>query len=215
LFAVNLPSTPVLNQMRVEVRDVNSDANGFFRRKGMRKLICMTLLTALFLAVSLEAGTAGSVVLGDSLGVGVAAASGLKSLARISVHIRGPKAIQQINRVPPGSTAYLVLGTNDAVGPVGGLERSIDNIVRAADQRNIKLVWIGPPCVRKAWDRNSIELDRILRARLASTSVRYVGMRDEGTCSARTRAGDGVHMTMGGYGSMWEKARGTNPGTTP
>ena len=183
----------------------------------MRKLICMTLLTtALVLAVSVEAGTAGSVVLGDSLGVGVAAASGLKSLARISVHIRGPKAIQQINRVPPGSTAYLVLGTNDAVGAVRGLERSIDNIVRAADQRNIKLVWIGPPCVRKAWDRNSIELDRILRARLASTSVRYVGMRDEGTCSGKARAGDGVHMTMGGYGSMWQKARaGDASGTTP
>jgi hypothetical protein len=188
----------------------------FFGEKRMRKLICMTLLTTLLLAAGLKSGTAGSVVLGDSLGVGVAAASGLKSLARISVHIRGRKAIEQINRVPPGSTAYLVLGTNDAVGPVGGLERSIDNIVRAADQRNIKLVWIGPPCVRKAWDRNSIELDRILRARLASTSVRYVGTRDEGMCSGKARAGDGVHMTMGGYGNMWEKARGgADPGTAP
>lgn len=189
----------------------------------MRKLtnlICMALLTVLLLAASLKAGTAGTVVLGDSLGVGVAMASGLKSMARISVHIRGPKAVAQINRVPPGSTAYLVLGTNDAVGPVGGLERSIDNIVRAADRRNIKLVWIGPPCVRKAWDRNSSDLDRILRAHLASTSVRYVSTRDEGMCSSKARAGDGVHMTMRGYGSIWEKARAaadpaTAASTTP
>jgi hypothetical protein len=172
----------------------------------MRKLTYTMLLAALLAATGLRAATAGTVVLGDSLGVGVAAASGLKSMARISVHIRGPKAIQQINSVPPGSTAILVLGTNDAEGPVGGLEGSIDNIVRAADRRNIRLVWVGPSCVHKSWDRHAVELDHLLRSRLASTSVRYVGMRDESMCSS-PRAGDGVHMTMRGYGSMWERVR--------
>jgi hypothetical protein len=184
--------------------EVTTLVNASERR--MRKLTYIMLLAASLTATGVGAAAAGTVVLGDSLGVGVAAASGLKSMAHISVHIRGPKAIQQINSVPPGSTAILVLGTNDAEGPVGGLEGSIDNIVRAADRRNIKLVWIGPSCVHKSWDRHSVELDHLLRARLASTSVRYVGMRDESMCST-PRAGDGVHMTMRGYGSMWERAR--------
>src|SRR5271170_6153321 len=62
-------------------------------------------------------------VLGDSIGEGVAIASGLKKLAHISVHIRGPKAVAQINQTPVGSVAFIVLGTNDADG-----DGSISNI---------------------------------------------------------------------------------------
>src|SRR5271166_5572514 len=85
-------------------------------------------------------------VLGDSLGVGVAEVAHLKGLARISVHIRGPRALEQIAQTPAGSTVFLVLGTNDADGSIAKLDRHIDNIVQAAARKDIKLVWIGPPC---------------------------------------------------------------------
>ena len=147
------------------------------------------------------------VVLGDSEGMGVAQASGLKGLARISVHIRGPKAVQQINQAPAGSTAFLVLGSNDAEGSIKALDASIDAIVQAAAARNIKLVWVGPPCVRRSWNGRVRELDQMLQRRFAGSAVKYVSMLDEKICSGVFQGGDGVHMTSQGYSYMWEKAR--------
>jgi hypothetical protein len=153
---------------------------------------------------------AAAYVLGDSLGEGVAQVAQkkdhAKGLAKISVHIRGPKALAQIAQTPPGSTAFLVLGTNDAEGSIARLDRSIDDIVRAAEQKNLTLVWLGPPCVRKSWDNRARELDVMLRDRLASTRVRYVSMRDEQMCSGALHEPDGVHLKMKGYAHMWEKA---------
>jgi hypothetical protein len=147
------------------------------------------------------------VILGDSEGVGVAQAAGLKALARISVHIRGPKAVQQINQAPAGSTAFLVLGSNDAEGSIAALDASIDAIVQAAAARNIKLVWVGPPCVRRSWNGRVRELDAMLARRFAGSAVKYVSMLDDKICSGVFQGGDGVHMTMQGYSYMWEKAR--------
>jgi hypothetical protein len=150
-------------------------------------------------------------VLGDSLGEGVAevarAKDHAKGLARISIHIRGPKALQQFAQTPPGSTAVLVLGTNDAEGSIVKLDKSINDIVQAAEKKNITLVWLGPPCVRKAWDSRARELDAMLREKLASTQVRYVSMRDEALCSGAMHEPDGVHLKMKGYAHMWERAR--------
>ena len=146
-------------------------------------------------------------MLGDSLGVGVAVVGHVKGLAKNSVHIRGPKAIEQIAQTPPGSTAFLVLGTNDANGSIARLDKSIDDIVRAAERRNITLVWLGPPCVRKSWDTRARDLDAILHQKLASTAVHYVSMRDEQMCSGAFHEPDGVHLKMKGYVHMWEKAR--------
>jgi hypothetical protein len=146
-------------------------------------------------------------VLGDSIGEGVAIASGLKGLAKISVHIRGPKAIAQINQTPPGSTVFIVLGTNDADGSIKNIGKSIDDVVAAADRRQLNMIWIGPHCVRKAWDTRARELDEILRAKLASTSVKYVSMRDARFCGGNFHEPDGVHLTMSGYRYMWDKAR--------
>ena len=157
------------------------------------------------LFVSAQAQAAGY-VLGDSLGVGVAQAAHLKGLARISVHIRGPKALQQFAETPAGSTVFLVLGTNDANGSIAKLDKSIDDIVQAAARKNITLVWMGPPCVRKAWDSRARELDAMLRAKLDSTSVRYVSMRDDEMCSGIFQERDGVHLKSKGYVHMWEKA---------
>jgi lysophospholipase L1-like esterase len=148
-----------------------------------------------------------AVVIGDSLGIGVAVASGLTRLARISVHIRGPKALQQIASAPVGSTAFVVLGSNDAEGDIRNLDRSIDAIVHAAENKNMRLVWLGPPCVRRSWNGRSLALDQMLKARFANTSVTYVSMHDDTLCSGRFFEPDGVHLTMKGYGYMWEKAR--------
>jgi hypothetical protein len=148
-------------------------------------------------------------VLGDSIGEGVAIASGLKGLARISVHIRGAKALEQINQTPAGSTVFIVLGTNDADGNIKNIEKSIDAIVAGAQRKHLTMTWIGPHCVRKSWDARSRELDEILRTRLANTSVKYVSMRDPRLCSGDFHASDGVHLKMSGYRYMWEKARTT------
>ena len=164
-------------------------------------------LPALALGLVPSAAMANGYVLGDSLGVGVAQASHLKGLARISVHIRGPKALQQFAQTPPNSTVFLVLGTNDANGSIARLDKSIDDIVNAAEKKHISLVWMGPPCVRKSWDTRARELDAILRQRFENTSVRYVSMRDEVMCSGSVHEPDGVHLKMKGYAHMWEKAR--------
>lgn len=165
-------------------------------------------------AMSDGSAVAGGLVLGDSLGVGVAQASGLKGLARISVHIRGPRALEQINSAPAGSTAFVVLGSNDAEGSITGLDKSIDAIVQAAEKRGVKLVWLGPPCVRKPWNDRVRELDAMLERRFAQSAVKYVSMRDEKICSGAFQAGDGVHLTMKGYSYMWDKARAAS-GFTP
>jgi hypothetical protein len=150
---------------------------------------------------------AAAYVLGDSLGLGISKAAGLKNLSKLSVHIRGPKAVEQFAHTPPGSTVFLSLGTNDAHGSIARLDKSIDAIVSAAERKNITLIWMGPPCIRLAWDTRARELDAMLQAKLANTSVRYISMRDERMCSGELHEGDGVHLKMKGYAYMWEKAR--------
>jgi hypothetical protein len=150
---------------------------------------------------------AAAYVLGDSLGLGVAQAGHLKNLSKISIHIRGKKMLEQIAQTPPGSTVFLVLGTNDANGSIARLDKSIDDIVQAMEKKNITLIWLGPPCVRQSWDTRARDLDIMLRNRFENTSVRYVSMRDEEMCSGIFHERDGVHLKMKGYVHMWERAR--------
>jgi hypothetical protein len=169
----------------------------------------LTKLSVLMLASALLPCAAGAstdgYVLGDSIGEGVAIASGLKKLAHISVHIRGPKAIAQINQTPVGSIAFIVLGTNDADGSIKNIEKSIDDVVAAGERRKLRMVWLGPPCVRRPFDVQSRQLDQILKDRLASTPVTYISMRDQQICSGVFHEPDGVHLTMKGYRYMWQK----------
>jgi hypothetical protein len=167
---------------------------------------------ALFLALTaaaLSPAAASIYVGGDSLGVGVGMASRAPSVARESVRITSDKnklAIGQIGRVPSGSTLFLSLGTNDAVGGVLKVQKDVDAIVGAAQARGIKLVWLGPPCVFKTWDDSARALDSVLAGILAQDGVTYVSMRDSSLCSRSLRAGDGVHFTMKGYRMMWDRA---------
>ncbi|HLH87034.1 MAG TPA: hypothetical protein VKX28_01145 [Xanthobacteraceae bacterium] len=154
---------------------------------------------------SAHAGNA--IVLGDSLGVGLAEVSHLPNFAHISVHIRGPKALEQIRRAPAGVTAFVVLGTNDANGSIDRLDKSIDAILDAAQKKHMRLIWIGPPCVKQSWDTRSRKLDEMLAAKLPPRGVLYVPMRDQAFCTAGLHEPDGVHLKTKGYIYMWDKAR--------
>jgi hypothetical protein len=156
-------------------------------------------------AASAPPALADAYVLGDSIGEGVAIASGLKKLARISIHIRGSKAIDQINATPVGATAFIVLGTNDAEGSLKNIEKSIDDVVHAGKRRKLKMIWVGPSCVRRSFDSKASDLDKILSDRLPGMGVKYVSMRDERLCSGVFHEPDGVHLTMKGYRYMWAK----------
>jgi hypothetical protein len=146
-------------------------------------------------------------ILGDSLGVGVSMAAGVPRLAHNSVAIRSADALEQIKRTPQGTVAFISLGTNDAVGSINKVEAGIDRIVNTAKTNGVKLVWIGPPCVFKPWNRNVEKLDGILKRKLSSGPVSYVSMADSAVCDKSLRAGDGVHFNMRGYAMLWGRAR--------
>jgi lysophospholipase L1-like esterase len=160
--------------------------------------------------ISLSASAAHAapgIILGDSLGVGVSMAAGVPRLAHNSVAIRSADALEQIKRTPQGTVAFISLGTNDAVGSINKVEAGIDRIVNTAKNSGVKLVWIGPPCVFKPWNRNVETLDAILKRKLSSGPVSYVSMADSAVCDKSLRAGDGVHFNMRGYAMLWARAR--------
>ena len=120
------------------------------QRQFIGRLAIAWALPALGLCCMAGQAQAASYVLGDSLGLGVAQAGHLKNLSKISIHIRGKKMMEQIAQTPPGSTVFLVLGTNDAEGSLARLDQHIDDIVQAMAKKNITLVWLGPPaCARR------------------------------------------------------------------
>lgn len=156
-------------------------------------------------------------IIGDSIGEGVHLATNYPSPAnRFNVAIYTPFIFQQIREMPHGATVIMSLGTNDAVGGAAALDvkKRVEAIVAAADAQEIKLYWLGPPCVLKPWETYSKKLDEILQAQLSGTSVTYVSLQDPAFCEASLHAGDGVHFTMAGYARMWQKAAavaGLNP----
>jgi hypothetical protein len=172
----------------------------------MRATVWTLPALGLFCAATVQAQAA-AYVLGDSLGLGVAQAAHLKNLSKISIHIRGSKMLKQIAQTLSGSTVFLVLGTNDANGSIARLDKSIDAIVHAMEKKNLTVVWMGPPCVRKSWDTRARDLDIMLKNRFENTAVRYISMRDEMMCSGVFHERDGVHLRTKGYAHMWEKAR--------
>jgi hypothetical protein len=156
--------------------------------------LALRLATPVF-AASSTAGPPGIYILGDSIGDGLAETVGLNNLAEIGIHIRGPRALAQISRTPPGSTVYIFLGTNDAEGSIKNIEKSIDDVLDAAARRNLTVIWVGPHCVRKGWDTQARQLDEILRSHLTGTPVKYIGTRDAQICSGKFHEPDGVHLT--------------------
>jgi len=146
-------------------------------------------------------------VIGDSLGVGVNwAAKARVALARNSIAIHGGAILEQIRQLPRGTIAFMSLGTNDAVGGAVDVRKPVQDILAAAAARDVKLVWLGPPCVFKPWNTYAKQLDTKLRDQLKGTSVIYVGMQDADVCSPSLRGREGVHFTVAGYTLMWQKA---------
>ncbi|MGA9600909.1 MAG: hypothetical protein WBS22_11780 [Methylocystis sp.] len=146
-----------------------------------------------------------AVVIGDSIGVGISMAGHVPRLAHNSVTIRSADALSQLKRVPRDSVAIISLGTNDAVGSIKGVESGIDKLIALAKSEDLHVVWIGPPCVRKDWNKNVVKLDEILKARLAG-KFPYVSAADSALCDGELRAGDGVHFNMRGYSMLWARA---------
>jgi hypothetical protein len=147
-------------------------------------------------------------VIGDSLGVGVNWAARSKyPLARNSIMIHGPQILEQIRQVPPGTLTFMSLGTNDAVGGAVDVKKPLRDILAAVQARNLKLVWLGPPCVKKPWNTYSRELDSTLREELKGAGVTYVSMFFPQLCDdPSVRGREGVHFNMAGYTLMWRQA---------
>ena len=150
-------------------------------------------------------------VLGDSIGLGLATTIGLKSVARVSFSLRRGDVGAQLKQVPAGAVGLMSLGLNDAADPVDQLSKSIERVVTTAETSGRRLVWIGPPCVTKAWDKRAEALDGYLKQRLAQTSIQYVSLRDSNICAPKLRTRDGEHFTVEGYRYVWDKIKRDAP----
>ena len=168
------------------------------------------VVVALLALVSPSSAGVDTYVLGDSIGDGLATTMGFHNLAVIGIHIRGPKALEQIARTPPGSTAYIFLGTNDAEGSLKNIDASIDDVLNAAARRKLTLIWVGLHCVRKDWDIQASMLDDILKKHLAKANVTYISTRTDATiCSGKFQEPDGIHFTAKGYRYIWAMIEST------
>ncbi|MFY9657141.1 MAG: hypothetical protein WAK01_11215 [Methylocystis sp.] len=182
----------------------SNDAVTTHRSARSMTLSALSGLVALLSCVS-QSYASKAVVVGDSIGVGISMAGHVPRLAHNSVTIRSADALSQLKRVPHGSVAIISLGTNDAVGSIKGVESGIDKLVAVAKSEDLHVVWIGPPCVRKDWNKNVLKLDEILKQRLEG-KISYVSAADTALCDGGLRAGDGVHFNMRGYGMLWARA---------
>lgn len=153
-----------------------------------------------------------AVVLGDSIGQGIASTIGLKSVAKRSFSLRRGDIAEQLRHVPDQAVGLMSLGLNDAADPVDHLSKSIERIVETAVGSEKKLVWIGPPCVLgKSWDKRAEALDSYLKERLSQTAIQYVSLRDQSICAPKLRTRDGEHFTVEGYKYLWDKIRRDAP----
>ena len=166
-------------------------------------------IAAILLAFPAVAQAENGRVIGDSIGVGVywgaKGASNVVSTAKNSVAIYSGAIMEQLRQAKEGETVFVSLGTNDAVGGALDVKAKVAAILAEADRLKVKLVWIGPPCVLKDWEKYARELDGILSAQLEGRAT-YVSTQTPEFCSPNLHAGEGVHFTMAGYTRMWQKA---------
>lgn len=177
---------------------------------------CRVVLRAVSVVLVAGAGAGGDpgpaqaadvVVLGDSIGQGIAAANGLRNMAQRSFSLRRGNVARLLSQTPKRAVGIVSLGLNDAADPVWHLVKSIETAISAMQQSGRQIVWVGPPCVLKTWDARAEDLDIYLRERLATTAIQYVSLRDETICTPALRSRDGHHFTTNGYKYVWDKIR--------
>jgi hypothetical protein len=145
--------------------------------------------------------------IGDSIAAATAQTIGVRGSAHHSVSLRRNAIAPQFQRIPKGAVVLMTLGLNDAADPVQAMRKDIELVIEGALKTGEKVVWIGPPCVLKSWDKRAKEMDDYLHERLATTGIQYVSLRDPQICRPGMRSGDGEHFTDAGYRYIWQKIR--------
>ena len=145
--------------------------------------------------------------IGDSIAAAAAQTIGMRGVARHSVSLRRNAIAPQFQHVPKDAVAVMTLGLNDAAIPVQAMHKDIEVVIEGAQKTGARIVWVGPPCVLKSWDKRAKEMDDYLRQRLASTAIQYVSLRDPQICQPALRSRDGEHFTDAGYRYIWQKIR--------
>ena len=149
-------------------------------------------LAAVFLAAGVATADADSssrvYVAGDSIGVGIAEAAHLPSVASGSAPTSALAA--QLERIPPGSTVIVSTGTNDAVAG--------HDSAKLPTRADLKLVYVGPPCVQTKWNDTQQRFAAFLAA-----NTRHISL----PCLVATRTKDGIHFTGAGYATLWATIR--------
>ena len=138
---------------------------------------------------------------GDSIGHGVGTAAGGVSLAQSGKKFTDPTILQQLAKVPKGSTVELHGGTNDAVSGVTDPEayrQQMKNIADLAKANGITVNVNGPPKSKKNWDKNAEAVDTAMSTAAQESGLNYRTLRQY-TPPERS---DGVHFDNKGYQSM-------------
>lgn len=160
----------------------------------------MSRFATAFVAVFLLAGCLNeeakseAFLAGDSHCVGLAQATGIKSVAQVGASTRA--VIGQLGKIPEGSTVIVCAGTNDAPNRFNGFQATVDAVLAEAGRRKQKLIWVGPINTPLWWDKYSAEADQYLKTKLPH----YVSMRQQWKAGEH----DGVfHLTPAGRKRLW------------
>jgi len=155
-----------------------------------------TALVAVFLLTGCLNAKPETFIAGDSLCVGLAQASGIKSLARVGAPTR--EVVSQLKRIPEGQTVIVCAGTNDAANRLNGFQAAVDAVLLTAKERKQRLIWVGPISTSLWWEPYSDKADTLLALNIKS----YVSLRSIGW-NPGERAGDRIHLTSKGYARLW------------
>lgn len=161
----------------------------------------LAALVAVFLLAGCNETKSETFIAGDSLCVGLAQASGLKSHARVGAPTI--EVVSQLRRIPEGATVIVCAGTNDAAARLNGFSAAVDAVLETAKIRNQKLIWIGPVSTSLWWEPYSDQADTYLALKIKNyASLRAVGW------NPGERAGDRIHLTSKGYARIWAIVKG-------
>lgn len=138
---------------------------------------------------------------GDSIGQGVGTAAGGVKLAQSGLKFTDPAILQQLAKVPKGSTVELHGGTNDAVAGVTDPDvyrEQMKRISELAKANGITVNVNGPPKSKKNWDSNAAAADSAMAAAAQEHGLNYRSLRQY----TPPDKSDGVHFNNEGYQAM-------------